>query len=346
MARVIIDRVSVVFGNRAEEALVLADRGASRAEIKNATNTVLGVHQCSLDIAEGETLVLMGLSGSGKSTLLRTINRLIKPISGNIFVGNIGREIDVTNASSEQLRYLRTRVVSMVFQQFGLLPWRTVADNVGFGLEIAGVPKKQRQAIIAEQLELVGLREWANRMVSELSGGMQQRIGLARAFATGAPVLLMDEPFSALDPLIRNHLQDELLQLQQRLNKTLIFVSHDLDEAIKMGTRIAIMEDGRILQCGSPQDIVLSPANDHVAKFVRHINPLSFLTARQIMRPYNFHTGDISVAAMAKPDTSLPDLISACDRKSGAIGVAENGRVIGVITQEDIIHHLAEHQKR
>lgn len=346
MARVIIDRVSVVFGNRVEEALVLADRGASRAEIKNATNTVLGVHQCSLDIAEGETLVLMGLSGSGKSTLLRTINRLIKPISGDIFVGDIGHEIDVTNASSEQLRYLRTRVVSMVFQQFGLLPWRTVADNVGFGLEIAGVTKKQRQAIIAEQLELVGLREWANRMVCELSGGMQQRIGLARAFATGAPVLLMDEPFSALDPLIRNHLQDELLQLQQRLNKTLIFVSHDLDEAIKMGTRIAIMEDGRILQCGSPQDIVLSPANDHVAKFVRHINPLSFLTARQIMRPYNFYTGDISVAAMAKPDTSLPDLISACDRKSGAIGVAENGRVIGVITQEDIIHHLAEHQKR
>lgn len=346
MARVIIDHVSVVFGERKQQALAMANEGASRAEIKDATNTVLGVHECCLDIAEGETLVLMGLSGSGKSTLLRTINRLIKPVKGNIFVGDIGREINVTNASSEDLRTLRTRVVSMVFQQFGLFPWRTVADNIGFGLEVAGVPKKQRQAIIAEQLDLVGLNEWANRMVTELSGGMQQRIGLARAFATGAPVLLMDEPFSALDPLIRNHLQDELLELKKRLNKTLIFVSHDLDEAIKMGNRIAIMEDGRILQCGTAQEIVLSPANDHVAKFVRHINPLSFLTARQVMRPYNHVNGNISVAAMAKPDTSLPDLISVCDRKSGAIGVAEAGRVIGVITEEDIIHHLAEHQKR
>ena len=346
MARVIIDHVSVVFGNRRKQALDLADQGASRAEIKDLTNTVLGVHECSLEIAEGETLVLMGLSGSGKSTLLRTINRLIKPVEGNIYVGDEGKEINVTTASSDELRYVRTRLVSMVFQQFGLFPWRTVADNIGFGLEVAGVPKKQRQAIIAEQLDLVGLNEWANRMVTELSGGMQQRIGLARAFATGAPVLLMDEPFSALDPLIRNHLQDELLELQKRLNKTLIFVSHDLDEAIKMGNRIAIMEDGRILQCGTAQEIVLTPANEHVANFVRHINPLSFLTARQVMRPYNFQNGDISVAAMAKPDTSLPDLISVCDRKNGAIGVAEDGRVIGVITEEDIIHHLAEHQKR
>ena len=346
MARVIIDRVSVVFGAKKQEALALAQQGASRAEIKNATNTVLGVHECSLEISEGETLVLMGLSGSGKSTLLRTINRLIKPIEGSIYVGNIGQEIDVTNATSENLRFLRTRLISMVFQQFCLFPWRTVADNIGFGLEVAGFSKKERQFIIDEQLDIVGLREWANRMVTELSGGMQQRIGLARAFATGAPVLLMDEPFSALDPLIRNHLQDELLQLQQRLNKTLIFVSHDLDEAIKMGNRIAIMEDGRILQCGSPQEIVLSPANDHVAKFVRHINPLSFLTARHVMRPLNYGNSNISVAAMAKPETSLPDLISACDKKRGAIGVVENGRVIGLITHDDIIHHLAEHQKR
>ncbi|MHC5307907.1 ATP-binding cassette domain-containing protein [Bartonella sp. LJL80] len=346
MARVIIDDVSVLFGTRQREALALADEGATRGEIKELTNTVLGVHQCSLDIAEGETLVLMGLSGSGKSTLLRTINRLIRPVTGHIYLGDINQEIDVTNASSEQLRFLRTRLVSMVFQQFGLFPWRTVADNIGFGLEVAGFNKKQRQAIIDEQLDLVGLREWSNRLVTELSGGMQQRIGLARAFATGAPVLLMDEPFSALDPLIRNHLQDELLQLQQRLNKTLIFVSHDLDEAIKMGNRIAIMEDGRILQCGSPQEIVLNPANEHVANFVRHINPLNFLTARHIMRALNPVNADVTVAAVAKPDTSLRDLITACDRKSGAIGVAENGRIIGVIEQEDIIHHLAEHQKR
>ncbi|EJF89226.1 quaternary amine ABC transporter ATP-binding protein [Bartonella tamiae] len=346
MAHIVLDDISVFFGKRQKEAILLANEGASRADIKERTDTVLGIHQCNLTVDEGETLVLMGLSGSGKSTLLRTINRLIKTIQGQIVIGENGHDIDVTNATPDALRFLRTRLVSMVFQQFALLPWRSVFDNIAFGLEISGLPKRDHQKVVEDQIDIVGLGDWAYRPVGELSGGMQQRVGLARAFATGAPILLMDEPFSALDPLIRNHLQNEMLNLQQRLNKTLVFVSHDLDEALKMGNRIAIMDDGRILQCAAPQEIVTSPANEYVANFVRHINPLNFLTARHIMRPLNAQNAKEHVVGMAKPDTSLRDLIRFCDRKDASIGIGENGRVIGVVHQSDIIHHLAEHQKR
>ncbi|WP_340162087.1 ATP-binding cassette domain-containing protein, partial [uncultured Hoeflea sp.] len=206
-----IDNVSIIFGDNVAESLALADAGKSRTEIQEATGDVLGVHDCTVDINEGEILVLMGLSGSGKSTLLRAINRL-NPISRGTLTVHCGEEtFDVGACDDKTLMQLRMDTVSMVFQQFGLLPWRSVADNVGFGLEIAGVPKKERDRRVAEQLELVGLSDWSERMVAELSGGMQQRVGLARAFATGAPILLMDEPFSALDPLIRTRLQDELL---------------------------------------------------------------------------------------------------------------------------------------
>lgn len=244
------DQVNIVFGNDPDAALPLMDEGKSREDIQSECGQILGVHNCSLDVNEGEILVLMGLSGSGKSTLLRSVNGLNKVVRGAVNVNTGDGMVDVASASKTQLKQIRRSRVAMVFQQFGLLPWRTVSDNVGFGLEVAGVKPSEKQARVKQQLELVGLSDWADRQVGELSGGMQQRVGLARAFATEAPILLMDEPFSALDPLIRTRLQDELLELQARLQRTIIFVSHDLDEAFKLGDKIVIMEGGRIVQSG------------------------------------------------------------------------------------------------
>ena len=266
------------------DALARLDAGSSREEISAACGVVVGVAGASLSIAPGEICVMMGLSGSGKSTLLRAANGLTAVTRGRVLVDDANAPIDVGNCGTESLLRLRRERVAMVFQQFGLLPWRTVADNVGLGLELRGEPVAERRRIVAEQLELVGLSQWADRDVAELSGGMQQRVGLARAFATKADILLMDEPFSALDPLIRDKLQDELLALQERVKKTILFVSHDLDEALRLGDRISIMHNGRIVQTGSAQDIVLRPADDYVAEFVRHMNPLTVLTGAMIMR--------------------------------------------------------------
>ena len=276
--------VDIVFGDSPSSALPLVDEGRSRAEIQEATGQVVGVKGASLDIHEGEIVVLMGLSGSGKSTLLRAVNGLNPVTRGQVLVHDGTAEVDVAGCSAADLRRLRMHRIAMVFQQFALLPWRTVAENVGLGLELAGVAAAERRERVARQLDLVDLGAWADRRVHELSGGMQQRVGLARAFATDAPLLLMDEPFSALDPLIRAHLQNELLDLQARLRKTIIFVSHDLDEAIKLGNRIAIMEGGQIIQTGRPEDIVLNPANDYVAEFVAHMNPLQVMRAATMMR--------------------------------------------------------------
>ncbi len=266
------------------DALARLDAGASREDIAAACGVVVGVAGASLAIAAGEICVMMGLSGSGKSTLLRAANGLNAVTRGQVLVDDANTPIDVARCSAEDLRRLRRERVAMVFQQFGLLPWRTGAENVGLGLELRGEPLEQRQQIVAKQLELVGLSQWAERSVGELSGGMQQRVGLARAFATNADILLMDEPFSALDPLIRDKLQDELLAVQARVRKTILFVSHDLDEALRLGDRISIMRHGRIVQTGSAQDIVLRPADDYVAEFVRRMNPLKVLTGAMIMR--------------------------------------------------------------
>ena len=225
----------------------------------------------------------MGLSGSGKSTLLRAANGLNRVTRGHVRIRDGESDVDVATCDTAQLRRVRRERVAMVFQQFGLLPWRTVRDNVGLGLELRGEPAATRKSIVAEKLELVGLSQWADRHVSELSGGMQQRVGLARAFATDADILLMDEPFSALDPLIRGKLQGELLALQERVKKTILFVSHDLDEALRLGDRISILQNGRIIQTGTAEDIVLAPADDYVAEFVRHMNPLDVLTGSMIM---------------------------------------------------------------
>jgi glycine betaine/proline transport system ATP-binding protein len=237
--------------------------------------------------------------------------------------------------------------VSMVFQQFGLLPWRNVADNVGFGLELSGVPEAERKRMVAEQLELVNLSAWADRKVGELSGGMQQRVGLARAFATGAPILLMDEPFSALDPLIRSRLQDELLEFQSRLKKTILFVSHDLDEAFRIGNRIAMMEGGRIIQCGTPQQIVKQPATQYVADFVQNMNPISMLTAADVMkRGVDERNGQMNVAATARPSSPLIDILDALSKNSGAIGVVDNGAIIGTISADEVVAGLTRHRKK
>jgi glycine betaine/proline transport system ATP-binding protein len=234
----------------------------------------------------------MGLSGSGKSTLLRAANGLNTVTRGSVLVRDGEFSIDVAHCDPQQLRRLRREKIAMVFQQFGLLPWRTVRENVGFGLELRGDEKPKRKAIVDEKLELVGLTQWAERHVGELSGGMQQRVGLARAFATDAAILLMDEPFSALDPLIRAKLQDELLELQARVKKTILFVSHDMDEALRLGDRISIMQNGRIIQTGTAEEIVLTPANAYVAEFVLHMNPLTVLTGSMVMQRRAHLAGD------------------------------------------------------
>jgi glycine betaine/proline transport system ATP-binding protein len=276
--------VDIMFGPDQAGSLAMVDAGASRAEILEKTGNVLGCAGASLTVHEGEISVLMGLSGSGKSTLLRAVNRLNVVSRGQVLVKDGDGTVDVVTCDQVTLRRLRQKQVAMVFQQFGLLPWRTVEENVGLGLELAGVPEVERRQRVMKQLDLVHLSQWSKKYAHELSGGMQQRVGLARAFATEAPILLMDEPFSALDPLIRTKLQDELLQLQAELKKTIIFVSHDLEEALKIGTHITIMEGGRIVQTGAPEDIVLRPANDYVRDFIANVNPLSVLTAWNVMR--------------------------------------------------------------
>ena len=289
MSAVRFEGVDIVFGNDAKSALPLIDAGLSRTEIQEETGQVLGVANATLEVQEGEIVVLMGLSGSGKSTLLRAVNGLNPVARGRCLVqGRDGEMVDPARCGRRRLRRLRQRSVAMVFQQFGLLPWRTVRQNVALGLELSH-QRKERSARVDEQLQLVGLDGWGDRKVSELSGGMQQRVGLARAFATQAPILLMDEPFSALDPIIRDRLQDDLLDLQRRLKRTIVFVSHDLDEALKLGDRIAIMEGGRIVQVGTPRRIVLEPATPYVRDFTRTVDRRGVLQARDVLTP---HEGD------------------------------------------------------
>ena len=285
MSAVVFEHVDIVFGARQKDALALIDQGRTRDEILKETGVVLGAADVNLAIEPGEICVLMGLSGSGKSTILRAINGLNKVARGRLLVRHNNADVDVATCSANQLRELRTQRIAMVFQQFALLPWRTVAENVGFGLELRGASKSEIDRIVGDKLAMVGLTQWAGKFGHELSGGMQQRVGLARAFATDADILLMDEPFSALDPLIRDKLQDELLGLQKDLKKTIVFVSHDLDEAMKLGNRIAILEGGRIVQCGRAEEILLKPANDYVAEFVKHMNPLNVLRGGSLMTP-------------------------------------------------------------
>ncbi len=373
--------VDIMFGKseQSKTALALLDQGGTRETILAECGAVLGVADASLSVEKSEICVLMGLSGSGKSTLLRAVNGLNKVSRGSVFIyDNDEQCTDVANCSAAILRQLRMQRVAMVFQQFALLPWRTVAENVGLGLELRGMAKDEIRKRVEEKLELVQLSQWADKQISQLSGGMQQRVGLARAFATDADILLMDEPFSALDPLIRNHLQDELIELQQRLQKTIIFVSHDLDEALKIGSHIAIMEDGHIVQYGTPEDIILNPANEYVARFVAHMNPLNVMRASSLMTPIDEAlsdlgalqltldknmqlTGaqlgekkltaiDISAANNIEPDknqiviapttTGMREIIELRYKTGNPVLLAEDGKIIGIIGDDEIYRNI------
>lgn len=367
--------VDIIFGDKPQQAAAIErlDAGGTRAEILADTGAVLGVADASISVETGEICVLMGLSGSGKSTLLRAVNGLNKITRGSVFLYESENCTDVANCCAEILRQLRMQRVAMVFQQFALLPWRTVAENVGLGLELRGLPAAEINRQVDEKLELVQLSEWRDKQISQLSGGMQQRVGLARAFATDADILLMDEPFSALDPLIRNHLQDELLDLQKSLKKTIVFVSHDLDEALKIGTHIAIMEEGRIVQYGTPQDIILNPANDYVARFVAHMNPLNVMTAASLMTPVeqlaladngywidddrrwklvlesdrslkSLHHGRKKLQPTLLPmQTGMRDIIKQRHESGLPVLLQDNGKIVGIIGDGEIYRGILSH---
>ena len=279
MTKIEIKNLSILFGSEKNRAKKMILKGKSKQEILKETGCTVAVRNANLEIEEGEMFVIMGLSGSGKSTLLRCINRLNEPTMGEIRVNGI----DITRSSDKELLQIRRKELAMVFQHFGLLPHRTVLSNVSFGLELQGVPKEEREKKAQESIELVGLKGYENQRVDELSGGMQQRVGLARALANNPEVLLMDEAFSALDPLIREQMQDELLLLQEKMKRTIVFITHDLDEAIKLGDRIAIMKDGEVVQVGIPEEILTDPANAYVTRFTESVDRGRIVTASSIM---------------------------------------------------------------
>jgi glycine betaine/proline transport system ATP-binding protein len=280
MSKIVVKDLAKIFGDHPVKALKMLQEGCSKNEILAKTRQTVGIFNINFEVKEAEVFVLMGLSGSGKSTLLRCINRLIEPTGGTITLD--GEEI--TGARPEAMREIRRKKMSMVFQRFALFPHRTVLDNAAYGLEVQGIPQEQRREKAAQVLEVVGLKGWEDSMPAQLSGGMQQRVGLARALANDPDMLLMDEAFSALDPLIRKEMQDELLSLQNALNKTIIFVTHDLDEALKIGDRIALMNDGTIVQTGTAEEILTKPANDYVEKFVADVDRSKVLTAEGVMK--------------------------------------------------------------
>lgn len=280
MSIVTVKHLFKIFGSNTKDALKMIEQGHSKEEVLKETGCTVGINDASFEIEEGETFVIMGLSGSGKSTVLRCLNRLIEPTSGEITIdGN-----NITKLSGPDLRELRRKKLSMVFQNFGLLPHRNVVSNVEYGLEISNVDKKVRREKAMESLKLVGLKGYEFQMTSELSGGMQQRVGLARALANDPRIMLMDEAFSALDPLIRSDMQDELLDLQVKMKKTIVFITHDLDEALKIGDRIAIMKDGAVVQIGTPEQILTEPADDYVTAFVQNVDRMNIITASTIMK--------------------------------------------------------------
>jgi glycine betaine/proline transport system ATP-binding protein len=323
-----------IFGPNADRIIGTPDAELSRSELRQKTGCVAAVRDVSLDVWPSEVFVVMGLSGSGKSTLVRTLIRLIEPTAGTIEIA--GR--DVTGASESDLRQLRRHDVSMVFQHFGLLAHRRVIENVAFGLEVQGVSKSERLARAQRMLELVGLEDVANSFPDQLSGGMQQRVGVARAFAVEPKVMLYDEPFSALDPLIRRDMQDEVTRLQAETGKTTVFITHDLPEALRLGDRIAIMRDGAIVQLGTPEDLVGSPADDYVQNFVRDIPRSHVLTLRWIMRPPaegEENGPKLDVRTTVK--NAVP-MIAASEQPVCAV---EDGRVVGVVDRVAVLQAIA-----
>ena len=331
--KIICKNVWKIFGTYPNRTLENLDRSLSRAEVQAQTGHVIGVNDVSFDIRKGETFVVMGLSGSGKSTLVRCISRLIEPTAGEIFIDGE----NIITYSKAQLTELRRFRMSMVFQHFGLFPHRKVIDNISFGLEIRGMDKKVRKAKAMEVLEKVGLHGWADHYPRELSGGMQQRVGLARAMAVDPEILMFDEPFSALDPLIRREMQDELLNIQAEVQKTMMFITHDFLEAIKMGDRIAIMKDGVVVQIGTPEEIVTDPVDSYVREFTEDVPRYKVLSVGKVMRVASdavLADGAERVNAHAKLD-SLIDIATQCD---GPLAVVDDeNEIIGEIDQAMIL---------
>jgi glycine betaine/proline transport system ATP-binding protein len=323
-----------IFGKNADKVIGTPDADLSRGELRAKTGCVAAVRDVSFDVYPGEVFVVMGLSGSGKSTLVRTLIRLIEPTAGRIEMD--GK--DVTAANRDQLLQLRRHTSSMVFQHFGLLAHRTVLDNVAFGLEVQGMSKSERHARAQEVLELVGLEDAATQFPNELSGGMQQRVGLARAFAVDPKVMLYDEPFSALDPLIRRDMQDEVCRLQEETGKTMVFITHDLPEALRLGSRIAIMRDGRIVQLGTPEELVGSPADEYVENFVRDIPRSHVLTLRWIMRDPVDGESDGPALDVATTVRQAVPVIAGSERP---ICCVEDGRVVGVVDKSTVLSAIA-----
>lgn len=328
-----------IFGDRAEDAIrAVSQQGATKAEVLRQFNCVVGVQSAELQVRRGEIFCIMGLSGSGKSTLIRMLNRLIDPSLGTVRIK--GEEISTMDAA--RLREVRARHIGMVFQSVALLPQRTVLENTGFGLEVRGMARAERDTLAQSALEKVGLSEWIDRYPSELSGGMQQRVGLARALASDPEIILMDEPFSALDPLIRRQLQDEFRALTKELGKSAVFITHDLDEAIRIGDRIAIMKDGAIIQTGTAEEIILNPADQYVADFVAGISRLHLIRAHSVMVPTTtLAPAHIAALPRATLETDIDTLISAITGSdSDMIAVMDGDQLAGVVTLRNLLRGI------
>jgi glycine betaine/proline transport system ATP-binding protein len=320
-----------IFGKGADSIIGTPDADLSRAELKEKTGCVVGVKDVGFDVAPGEVFVVMGLSGSGKSTLIRTLTRLIEPTHGEIVIDGH----DIVKASESELRDLRRQHTSMVFQHFGLLPHRQVIDNVAYGLEVRGVSKKERRAKAAEIVDLVGLAGYERSYPDQLSGGMQQRVGLARALANDPSMLLFDEPFSALDPLIRRDMQNEVIRLHHELGKTMVFITHDLQEALKLGDRILILRDGEIVQVGTPPEVVGAPADDYVRDFVSDVPRSHVLTLKWVMR--DPRPDDDLTGSTMPSDTIVRKAAQAVLASDKPVRVVEDGQVVGVVDDEEIL---------
>jgi glycine betaine/proline transport system ATP-binding protein len=339
---IVMKDVWKIFGARQAEALAAIRKdGAGKQEIAERFDCVVGVADVNISVNRGEIFCVMGLSGSGKSTLVRHINRLLEPTAGEIFVDGE----NVMTKSPADLRSLRSHKIGMVFQNFGLLPHRTVRDNVALPLEIQRASRQQRFDIAESALAKVNLAGWGDRYCHELSGGMQQRVGLARALAADPAILLMDEPFSALDPLIRRQLQDEFLSLSEAMGKTVVFITHDLDEAVRIGDRIAVMKDGVILQTGTPEEVVTRPQHEYVARFVAEISRLNILTAQSIMEPvggYQARNPQLVPADLpsVRADQTLADLVDIAARQPGLIAVRDADGIVGVVDTAAILNGL------
>lgn len=321
-----IEHLTKIFGKRIKTALTMVEKGEPKNEILKKTGATVGVYDTNFEINEGEIFVIMGLSGSGKSTLLRLLNRLIEPTSGKIFIDNQ----DVATLNKEDLLQVRRKTMSMVFQNFGLFPHRTILENTEYGLEVQNVPKEERRKRAEKALDNANLLDFKDQYPKQLSGGMQQRVGLARALANDPEILLMDEAFSALDPLIRREMQDELLELQAKFQKTIIFVSHDLNEALRIGDRIAIMKDGKIMQIGTGEEILTNPANDYVKTFVEDVDRAKVITAENIMIPALTTNIDVDgpSVALKKMKTEEVSSLMAVDKKRQFRGVVTSEQAI------------------